>query len=97
MKHVGYADTERDEEMSADEDTPEEVVLPPPDGAEWPSTSPVEAPTPPGRMVTLHPATVLAAADDVGTPKEEMCCDGSGRTAAQHRAESPDHKCCVDT
>jgi hypothetical protein len=48
-------------------------------------------------MVTLHPATVLAAADDVGTPKEEMCCDGSGRTAAQHRAESPDHKCCVDT
>jgi hypothetical protein len=28
--------------------------------------------------------------------EEQMCCDGSGRTAEQHRAESPDHKCCVD-
>jgi len=28
--------------------------------------------------------------------KTEMCCDGSGRTADQHRAESPDGKCCVD-
>jgi hypothetical protein len=27
----------------------------------------------------------------------EMCCDGSGRTADQHRAESEDHKCCIDT
>ena len=26
----------------------------------------------------------------------EMCCDGSGRTAEEHRAESPDHKCCID-
>jgi hypothetical protein len=26
----------------------------------------------------------------------EMCCDGSGRTADQHRAESEDHKCCID-
>jgi len=26
----------------------------------------------------------------------EMCCDGSGRTAEQHRAESADHKCCID-
>ncbi len=28
--------------------------------------------------------------------QEQMCCDGSGRTAEQHRQESPDHKCCVD-
>jgi hypothetical protein len=27
---------------------------------------------------------------------EQMCCDDSGRTAEQHRAESPDGKCCVD-
>jgi hypothetical protein len=27
---------------------------------------------------------------------EEMCCDGSGRTAEEHRAESPDGKCCID-
>jgi len=27
--------------------------------------------------------------------KEQMCCDGE-RTAAEHRAESPDGKCCVD-
>ena len=27
---------------------------------------------------------------------EEMCCDDSGRTAEQHRAESPDGKCCID-
>jgi hypothetical protein len=31
------------------------------------------------------------------TPTDvEMCCDGSGRTAEQHRAESADHKCCID-
>jgi hypothetical protein len=28
--------------------------------------------------------------------QEQMCCDGSGRTAEQHRAESEDGKCCVD-
>ena len=28
--------------------------------------------------------------------KVEMCCDGSGRTADEHRAESADGKCCVD-
>jgi len=28
--------------------------------------------------------------------KQEMCCDGSGRTAQQHRMESSDGKCCVD-
>ncbi|HJT38377.1 MAG TPA: hypothetical protein VJ818_08125 [Actinomycetota bacterium] len=28
--------------------------------------------------------------------EKEMCCDDSGRTAEQHRAESPDGKCCVD-
>jgi hypothetical protein len=26
---------------------------------------------------------------------EEMCCEG-GKTAAEHRAESEDGKCCVD-
>ena len=26
---------------------------------------------------------------------EHMCCDGK-RTAAEHRKESPDGKCCVD-
>lgn len=26
----------------------------------------------------------------------EMCCDGSGRTAEEHRRESSDGKCCVD-
>ncbi len=33
---------------------------------------------------------------DEAESEEQMCCDGSGRTAEQHRAESPDHKCCVD-
>ena len=28
--------------------------------------------------------------------QEEMCCDGSGRTAEEHRKESADGKCCVD-
>ena len=28
--------------------------------------------------------------------EQQMCCDGSGRTAEQHRAESEDGKCCVD-
>jgi hypothetical protein len=28
--------------------------------------------------------------------EKEMCCDGSGRTADEHRAESADGKCCVD-
>jgi hypothetical protein len=80
--------------MSSHEDTPE-MVLPPPEGAEWPSTSPDEAPTPPGREVALDPA-ILAPAENEGTPQVEMCCDGSGKTAEQHRAESEDHKCCVD-
>jgi hypothetical protein len=38
-------------------------------------------------------------AEDQTTQKDgeaEMCCDGSGRTAEQHRAESPDGKCCID-
>jgi hypothetical protein len=77
--------------MSSREDTSEELVLPPPDGAEWPSTSPKEAPTPPGRVVVLDPAAVLAPAETDGTSQVEMCCDGSGRTVAQHRAESADH------
>jgi hypothetical protein len=38
-----------------------------------------------------------ADASDQDEGKEvEMCCDDSGRTAEQHRAESPDHKCCID-
>ena len=87
--------------MSRHKDTPEELILPSPDGAEWPSTSPGEAATPPGWAVVLDPTTVLAPADadadaDAdGMPQAEMCCDGS-RTAEQHRAESADHKCCVD-
>jgi hypothetical protein len=86
--------------MSQREDTPEEdppeMVLPSPDGAEWPSTSRDDAPTPPGRKVVLDPATELGPAETKGTPQVEMCCDGSGRTAEQHRAESADHKCCID-
>lgn len=27
--------------------------------------------------------------------KEQMCCEG-GMTAAEHRAKSPDGKCCTD-
>lgn len=86
--------------MSPREDTPEqdapEMVLPSPGGAEWPSTSPDDVPAPPGRVVALDRATVLGPAESDGTPEVEMCCDGSGRTAEQHRAESADHKCCVD-
>lgn len=81
--------------MSEREDTPEELVLPSPDGAEWPSTSPAEDPTPPGRAVVLEPETVLASADTDSTPQVEMCCEG-GMTAKEHRAQSADHKCCVD-
>ena len=43
----------------------------------------------------MDPA-ILAPAETDGTPQVEMCCDGSGKTAEQHRAESADHKCCVD-
>jgi hypothetical protein len=28
--------------------------------------------------------------------EQQMCCDGSGRTADQHRSESEDGTCCVD-
>jgi len=35
--------------------------------------------------------------DEVAEKAEkEMCCDGSGRTADEHRAESVDGKCCID-
>ena len=81
--------------MPTDEETPE-MVLPAPDGAEWPTTSPDDVPTPPGRAVELDPKTVLAPAEMDGAAEVEMCCDGSGRTAEQHRAESKDHTCCVD-
>jgi hypothetical protein len=83
--------------MSSDEDTEDtpELVLPSPEGAEWPTTSPAEVPTPPGKSVVLDPA-MLASAETQGASEVQMCCDGSGRTAEQHRAESADHKCCVD-
>jgi hypothetical protein len=55
------------QERTPQEDTPE-VDLPSPDGAEWPSTSPEEAPTPPGRVVELDPATVLAPPETDSTP-----------------------------
>jgi|GEM_PF-3602125 len=29
-------------------------------------------------------------------PEEQMCCDGK-RTAAEHRSESSDGKCCSDS
>lgn len=32
----------------------------------------------------------------VAEEEKQMCCDDSGRTAEQHRAESPDGRCCVD-
>jgi hypothetical protein len=79
-------------EDTTEEDLSEDLVLPSPDGAEWPSTSPDEAAAPPGRKVPLDSATMLGPAEAAGTPQVEMCCDGSGRTAD----ESPDHKCCVD-
>jgi len=34
--------------------------------------------------------------DGNGEKQEQMCCDGSGRTAEEHRKESADGKCCVD-
>lgn len=33
---------------------------------------------------------------DEDQPKEQMCCDDSGRTAHEHRQQSADGKCCVD-
>ena len=42
------------------------------------------------------PETEAAVTGTDGAQQEEMCCDGSGRTAEQHRNESPDHKCCID-
>jgi hypothetical protein len=35
-------------------------------------------------------------AQEAESTQPQMCCDGSGRTAEQHRHESPDGKCCVD-
>lgn len=81
--------------MSGPEETPE-LTLPPPDGAGWPTTSPDGVPTPAGRLVVLDPATELAPAEADAAAQVEMCCDGSGRTAEEHRAESADHRCCVD-
>jgi hypothetical protein len=81
-------------EMSVPDEAPE-LVMPSSDGGEWPTTSPDDVPTPPGRTVVVD-EEVLAPAEADTTPQVEMCCDGSGRTAEEHRAESADHKCCVD-
>jgi hypothetical protein len=40
-------------------------------------------------MADKHPHTETEGKD------EEMCCDGQ-KTAAEHRAESENGKCCVD-
>ena len=45
-------------------------------------------------MKVETPEKILA--EDTQEGSEAMCCDGSGRTVEQHRAESPDGKCCVD-
>lgn len=34
--------------------------------------------------------------DEENKESEQMCCDGE-RTAAEHRKESPDGKCCTDS
>jgi hypothetical protein len=50
-----------------------------------------------GTEVTLDTPEAEATPTTTETEQQEqMCCDGSGRTAEQHRQESPDHKCCVD-
>ena len=41
-------------------------------------------------------ATESAEAQTHEHAQAEMCCDGSGRTAEEHRAESSDNKCCID-
>lgn len=43
-----------------------------------------------------HGARQKNASDGNGEKQEQMCCDGSGRTAEEHRKESADGKCCVD-
>jgi hypothetical protein len=83
------------DETTLGEETPE-LTLPSPDGAGWPTTAPDGVPTLQGRPVVLDPATELEPAEAEGTQEAEMCCDGSGRTAEEHRAESADHRCCVD-
>lgn len=40
-------------------------------------------------------AVAKGHAHEHGSDEEEKCCDGK-RTAAEHRAESEDGKCCVD-
>jgi len=39
---------------------------------------------------------MIVDAEEAESEKPQMCCDRSGRTAEEHRAESPDHKCCSD-
>ena len=71
-----------------------EIVMPTPEGADWPATSSEEDATgTEGRTVSVDP-TMLASPE--AAEEVEMCCDGSGRTAQEHRDQSPDHKCCVD-
>jgi hypothetical protein len=80
--------------MTVSEEAPV-LIVPSPDGGEWPTTSPDHAPAPAGRLVVVDP-DVLAPAEADAAPRVEMCCDGSGRTAEEHRAASADHKCCAD-
>jgi hypothetical protein len=50
------------------------------------------------KQATVEETAEVSVNDEsTQSPEVEMCCDGSGRTAEQHRAESPDHKCCVDS
>jgi hypothetical protein len=46
--------------------------------------------------VTMLETPENVIAEEAQEKAEQMCCDDSGRTAEQHRAESPDGKCCVD-
>jgi hypothetical protein len=50
----------------------------------------------PNEITLDTPESEATATGTEAAQQEEMCCDGSGRTAEQHRNESPDHKCCVD-
>ena len=51
-------------------------------------------------VMTPNPSAEGLHEHDHGTHQHEqqqqMCCDGSGRTAEEHRAASEDGKCCSD-
>lgn len=62
-------------------------------------TRPPPAGGPKGGDMETYQVTTDPIQQDASTTEEakQMCCDGSGRTTDQHRAESEDHKCCIDT